>query len=33
MGKVDFRVDLGNSIIAPIGKVSFNDDKLKENIL
>ena len=32
-GKVDFRVDKGGIIHSGIGKVSFGNDKLKENLL
>ena len=31
-GKVDFRVDKNGILHAPMGKVSFGNDKLKENI-
>ncbi len=30
-GKVDFRVDRAGVIHVPIGRVSFGEDKLKEN--
>jgi large subunit ribosomal protein L1 len=32
-GKVEFRVEKAGIIHAPVGKVSFEEDKLKENIL
>ncbi len=32
-GRVEFRVDKGGNIHAPVGKVSFGKEKLKENIL
>ena len=32
-GRVEFRVDKGANVHAPIGKVSFGKEKLKENIL
>jgi large subunit ribosomal protein L1 len=32
-GKVEFRVEKAGIIHAPVGKVSFEADKLKENIL
>ena len=28
MGQVTYRVDVGSNISAPIGKVSFDDDKI-----
>jgi len=32
-GKIEFRNDKGGNIGAPVGKLSFSDDKLVENIL
>ncbi len=32
-GKIQYRVDKGANVHAPVGKLSFNTDKLKENIL
>ncbi|NIA08280.1 MAG: 50S ribosomal protein L1 [Nitrospiraceae bacterium] len=32
-GKVDFRVDKGGVIHAPLGRVSFGQDKIKENFV
>jgi large subunit ribosomal protein L1 len=32
-GKVEFRVEKAGIIHAPVGKVSFEEDKLRENIL
>ncbi len=32
-GKIDYRVDKGGNVHAPIGKVSFGPEKLKENFL
>ncbi len=32
-GKVEFRVEKAGIIHAPVGKVSFDDDKLQENIM
>jgi large subunit ribosomal protein L1 len=31
-GKIEFRVDKGGVVHAPIGKVSFGGEKLKENL-
>ncbi len=32
-GRVEFRVDKGANVHAPVGKVSFGKEKLKENVL
>lgn len=32
-GKIEFRNDKGGNVAAPVGKLSFDDDKLIENIL
>jgi len=32
-GKIEFRNDKGGNVAAPVGKLSFDDDKLVENIL
>jgi large subunit ribosomal protein L1 len=32
-GKVEFRVEKAGIVHAPVGKVSFEADKLKENVL
>lgn len=32
-GKIEFRNDKGGNVAAPVGKLSFEDDKLVENIL
>jgi large subunit ribosomal protein L1 len=32
-GKVEFRVEKAGIVHAPVGKVSFESDKLKENVL
>lgn len=31
-GQVEFRVDKGSNLHAPVGKISFDPDKLKENV-
>lgn len=32
-GRIEFRVDKGSNLHVPVGKVSFDNEKLKENIL
>lgn len=32
-GKIEFRNDKGGNVAAPVGKISFDDEKLVENIL
>ncbi len=32
-GKVEYRVDSGSNVHAPVGKASFDQDKLEENVL
>jgi large subunit ribosomal protein L1 len=32
-GKIEFRNDKGGNVAAPVGKISFDDDKLVENVL
>jgi large subunit ribosomal protein L1 len=32
-GKIEFRNDKGGNVAAPVGKLSFDDEKLIENIL
>lgn len=32
-GKISYRIDKGSNVHAPVGKLSFSEDQLKENIL